>query len=346
MKKTIVLLLALFTIETIYSKGNQSLLIDIGSLDPNSVFSSNDNRVYNLIVLKNVIKGESYSIYVNTVRGSLPVLSLGGIGGLSETKPVSKDCSTLNEVIELLKNFQNHKNTSENRDEKKLAALVKKVEGELSKKSCDSLREVAEEEINNTYRYYPQEIKAEPGEKVTITIKRGSLTWTYILKGESLGKWVTSYGFGFTSASLGSNIYYAKQIPGTSSYQILKSKNNNSSLDLNYIPAVFFSYFPSQDLNKCWIHSLTAGLGFDLSAPVVFLGYNGMFWQNLGFSLGMVFQQQYKLKDKYSENDIISYIPDKEQLPAKEDLHDKVYRPGLFIAINFRFGENPFKNAN
>ena len=35
--------------------------------------------------------------------------------------------------------------------------------------------------------------------------------------------------------------------------------------DLNYVPAVFFTFFPSKRKSKCWNHSLTGGLGFDLS---------------------------------------------------------------------------------
>jgi len=185
------------------------------------------------------------------------------------------------------------------------------------------------------------DIQVGSGEIVRIFIKRDdNKKWTFELKGRQSGKWVTTYGFSFTSQRLESPTYFSKQIPDEPTFQILKSRRANI-WDLNYVPAVFFSYFPSQNFKCPWNHSLTAGLGFDLSAaPTVFLGYNGMFYHNIGLSTGVSFYQQNRLKSQFTENETVTTSFD------KEGLHDKIYRPNLFISVNFRFGENPFKPNN
>lgn len=334
----ITLLLICFSIGPASSQGGKHLTIDLGLLVPKSSVTINENAEYDYILLKNVVNNFAYSIEVNRELDSLPVLDFGNMKSGLKAINVDSMCKVLRKAINKVNNIQNDSNTKI-RTEKELGKWVSIIEYELRKNSCDSLKAEAKKAISSTYRYLNKKVKVGSGEKVTITIKRDSLTWTYILKGESLGKWVTTYGFGFTFSFLDSPTYYTKQNSNDSKYQILKSRRPNVA-DLSYIPAIFFSYFPNHNFTRCWNHSLTGGLGFDLSAPVVFFGYNGLFRNNIGFSAGVAFQQQYRLKSQYSENDIVDITLEKDQL------HDKIYRPNLFVAVNFRFGENPFMSNN
>jgi len=341
-------------LENIQAKNNlnqgKSLVINLAEINPGSikVLKEARNNVYDSIKLENAVVGYKYSINIDKERTEIPVLTFSKIIPSGQKGKDTVICAEMTSAIKMLENAysetgreQYFNNYKKQLDEVELSKRIDKLQKMLFNKVCDndSLNNLAKQRIEQSNQSSFQNISVESGETVTITIKRDTITWTYILKGESLGKWVTTYGFGFTSSALGGNTYYSKQMPDTTLYKILKS-NNTGNLDLNYIPAIFFSYFPTQNFNKCWNHSLTAGLGFDLSAPVVFFGYNGMFWQNLGFSLGVAFQQQYRLKNQYTENEII-----KSDLTI-DQLHDKVYRPNLFVAVNFRFGENPFKTSS
>lgn len=189
--------------------------------------------------------------------------------------------------------------------------------------------------LRSSTKVINEKISVETGKVVTIIIKRDNLEWKFIYEGDAPGKWVTTYGFGFTSNAMRGSSYFTKQIADTSVFEILKSRGPKA-FDLSYVPAVFFTFFPSSRISKGWNHSLTGGLGFDLVAPVIYFGYNGLFWHNIGFSTGLAFQQQNVLRDQFEVNDKLSIFMDTSQL------HEKVYRPNLFISIHFRLDKNPF----
>ena len=214
------------------------------------------------------------------------------------------------------------KNEAVNRINEEVTSIIKKAKDQLD---------------SSLYRKISLKINVKTGETVKVFVSSGDSTWTFILKGKQPGKWVTTYGFGFTLQRLESRTYVTKQLPNGSAFEIVKARKPNI-FDVNYVPAVFFSYFPSNKFNSRLNPSATAGLGFDLSAPVVFLCFNLMYFNNIGCSIGLAFQEQDRLKDKYAEDDIISDELDTDQL------HDKVYRPNVFFSINFRFGESPFES--
>jgi len=262
----------------------------------------------------------------------LPPLTLSA----GDSRAFNGVCDSIKKAITNLKDFQK-RDKDKNRTEKGLSKLVNKLELELKNRKCDNnnVKEDAMVLLQSTKLLYPQIIKVETGTRTTIVITRDSLSWTFVLHGNEVGKWVTTYGFGFSSAKYNGDSYVTKQLLDTSAYKIIKS-TRPQIYDLNYIPAVFFSYFPTNNNEPC-NYSCTAGLGYDLSAPVIFGGFNIMYRYNIGLSLGVVFQQQYRLKGQYNENDIISVPLDINQL------HDKIYRPNIYLAVHFRFGENPFK---
>ena len=287
------------------------------------VVSQNENKTFISIKLINRVPSKKYKVWFETELEMINALDASSY--LSSTE--SPTCETLLSMMSEIKEDPNLRESEVEEKIKEMSDVIKQCQDEDIKKDFFALFEEVIE----------MDIQVKTGEVVKVYVSRDDQVWTFILKGRQPGKWVTTYGFGFTSQKQDNATYYTKQIPDTSVHQILRARDADI-LDLNYVPAIFFSYFPSQRFNSCWNHSLTAGLGVDLSAPVVFFGYNGLFYNNIGFSTGIAFQQQNRLKSIYSENEIIAISLDKDQL------HDRVYRPNFFISIHFRFGESPFKS--
>jgi len=349
------------------SLSQKVLRLDLTSIAPGEVFmqSENKNVFYDSVILVNAVPSKKYLVWIEKEVVFPDPIDVSG----TLNDDYSKELSDLSlEFRTFVANILEDQSLTEieikakikpqlESEIKKIKSSLKTIRKNNDKIADESLKNKNKENlskyesamnkfIDSTYLLIDKklalEVNVETGEIVKIYVQSGESKWTFILKGKQSGKWVTTYGFGFTSQRLESPAFHSKQIPDTNIFQILKSRRADY-FDLNYVPAIFFSYFPSQNFNSCWNHSLSAGLGFGLnlsSAPIVFLGYNAMFYNNIGFSLGIAFHQQYRLKSQYDEFDILSSVLDKDQL------HDKVYRPNLFFAINFRFGENPFKTGN
>ena len=179
-------------------------------------------------------------------------------------------------------------------------------------------------------------LEMEESTSYTFTVEGTKEKYEYKFKGKTPGRWLMSYGFVFSSKKLEPEQYYTES-NGENSFEI-KKKNKAELLDLRYTPTLFWSYFFDKNLNDNWNHSVTAGLGFNTSTPVVACGYNLMFRHNIGISIGACFYEQQKLNGKYSEGQIITENLDNDQL------YEKNFRPNLFFGINFRLGDNPFES--
>lgn len=314
----------------------KTLLLDLAANKPGTTKVIKGNCMYDSIVFENTVYAYNYNVEISNEKMILPALSLRDINSENTKEGVIYDsCNILKQDFNSLLSYLKD---SANRNEATVAKLAKKLNFSLNFVPCndETTKAYAEKLLVSTQLHYNYPIDIKTGTKTTIVVTRDTLKWTFILEGEESGKWITSYGFGFSSAKYNGDSYVTKQLQDTVLYQIIKSRRAQI-YDLNYIPAVFFSFFPSSENTCGWNCSYSAGLGYDLAAPVVFAGFNVMYKYNIGLSLGFVFQQQYRLKDQYSENQIISVSLDQSQL------HDKIYRPNIYLAVHFRFGENPFK---
>ncbi|MCG6186843.1 hypothetical protein [Maribellus maritimus] len=334
MKAKLIMLVLFFLQIHLFVESQSVLKLNLGE-DEGTVISKRGNLNCDVILLENVVAGFEYSIDIEKTVELLAPLSQPPKSGGSGAGPESP-CDDLQEKIDTVLNFQ--RSDKKNRTEKDLSKLVDDLKKELDKEDCNDISTInlAKESISMTTKSRPENIRLVAGEKLTIIITRDDKTWTFVFKGEQRGQWVASYGFGFTPKSLERSTYFLRQQEDTTTFQLFKA-DKAEALDLSYVPAIFYSYFPAQNFSRAVNHSVTAGLGFDLVAPVAFFGYNVMFNHNVGLSAGVAFQQQNKLKEQYYEGQIISTDLDKDQL------HDQIYRPNFFLSINFRFGENPFK---
>lgn len=318
-----------------YAKGDpDTLRLNLALVDPGSTRTIQGNRIYDRIILENLVNGYAYSLEIRNEPKMLPPLeSVASVRGADK---LSSGCNELEAATKELRDFQEAIHNP-NRNEKDLSYLTYAVDVLLNMKKCDdgNVTQNATNWLGNSERVIEEKISIETGKVVTIIIKRGTLEWKFIFEGDAPGKWVTTYGFGFTANALRGNSYYTKQLPDTSVFEILKTRCSKA-FDLSYVPAVFFTFFPSKSISKSWNCSLTGGLGFDLVSPVIYFGYNVIYWHNIGFSAGLAFQQQNVLKDKYEVNESVP------KFLETNELHDKVYRPNLFISFHFRLDKNPF----
>lgn|GEM_PF-1875980 len=165
------------------------------------------------------------------------------------------------------------------------------------------------------------------------------------------GRWDASSGFAFIPdvfrnevfgiGKRDNNLYYVSEEDSSSTLA-----RQNETARLHFSPAVFFSFFPRYRKGKTWNHSLTAGMGLDLSElkldlskPVLFLGYNIAFHENISFSLGLSAKKYHFLKGEYECGQEVS--TDLEF----DDLHDERYRINPFVSLNIRFRKGLFNRG-
>jgi hypothetical protein len=254
---------------------SEKLTIDLALLDPNTVFSVTKNCQYSYLEIKNAIPQFAYNIKIVEEYKLPEPLSLlskhisGGKG--SSPDDIPPECEKLNQAYLELDNFCYNfsKLDSLKKNEKELGRLINSLEKELAEVKhsnrdtsvCPQLYNKVKNLLNKLYRApLPVDINVSEGKKVKVIISRGDISWTYEINGREGGKWLFTYGFGFTSSYLESPTYFSQKESDSSNSYIITTKTQPSVLDLYYIPAIFYSYFPFKDLSKNWNISLTAGL--------------------------------------------------------------------------------------
>jgi hypothetical protein len=157
------------------------------------------------------------------------------------------------------------------------------------------------------------------------------------------GQWLTFYGFNFVRS--GDQKFYSKQnsSPATT-YTITQETNRSSTV---FTPSVYFMWIPGEDTS--WYPGLVgpnafivpvAGVGFDFSNPVVFLGYGVGWGYNVMVDFGVAAHKEERLLGQYNPGQTItSNLTDAQ-------LTQGVYRPEVFVGVSFRFGSNPFQSSS
>lgn len=307
------------------------LILDLGSISPgkSTVLGEKENRTYHGIRLLNIIPNEEYTIEIE--REIIPLDPLKFEFPVSDMS-FQQICPEMTEKMELLKQMTIKGDPTEKeikKERENLLALIPTC-------SDSSAVTYAKLIVLSFETDKDEDVEVRTGEKITITVRRNDKWWKFVLRGKPQGEWVTTYGFSFLFLDLGKKNFVSQPIDDSDKYTI-EEKNNRSAGDLEYIPAIFLSYFPLYSSSQVLNHSLTGGLGFDGASPVVMLGYSLIYRHNIGFSTGLAFHQQQGLKGEYRENQVISSDLSFDQL------HDPVYRPNLFFSVQFRLGKNPFK---
>jgi hypothetical protein len=214
------------------------------------------------------------------------------------------------------------------------AADEKSVKSALSKLSkLTQCADTYARAIDQTQSSHSVASEMGTGDSLKVTVTRGpadaAKTWVVLFRGRRPGAWVATYAFAFLH-NLDKD-YFARQT-GADAYQITKENNRER---ITFAPAIFFSWHRSRG-RWHFTDGITGGLGFDLSDPVVFLGYQGTIHRNLTVTGGVAAAKVNRLKGRYKEGDPLTENLDEEQL------HDRPYRATGFLAVGFRFGGSPF----
>jgi hypothetical protein len=175
--------------------------------------------------------------------------------------------------------------------------------------------------------------------RVSVTVRRLNgqtevKRWEYAFETPSSGAWLMSYGFTFIPSD--DESYFSKPDQGEAGkYRITRL---NERRDQDFAAAIFYSWMPRSWANSYWSSSLSAGLGFDLSDPLVFLGYMGTMKRNISIVLGGVMHKQRVLRGQYEPGQQVG-----ENL-TEDQLTERTYKPNWFAGLAFRFGEPPLSH--
>lgn len=163
--------------------------------------------------------------------------------------------------------------------------------------------------------------------------KGGTSTWEVVFSTGESGKWLTTYGFVFLY-DRDSDYFSAPQ--GDGSYKITKEHHDFS---MQFTPSIFFTWLPASQANSALTFGPTAGLGFDLTSPVVSLGASLLYHYNVSLIAGGSMTRHRTLLGQYQDGQTT-----KENL-TNDQLTHLVYAPTWFAGLTFRFGSNPFTSG-
>lgn len=172
------------------------------------------------------------------------------------------------------------------------------------------------------------------GYEIKITIRRfidnrlSRTPWILTITTGSAGRWTNTFGFSFLPNMDQS---YHLLPTGAGTYTIMRTQDRNG---MQFIPTAFWTWQNAGSSGKAWSGGPTAGIGLKIESPAVFVGYNLIYRQNIGFTLGLAMHQQKRLSGKYTEGQII--------LDNNATLHEDVYQANYFLSVIFRFGSSPF----
>jgi len=314
------------------------IVLDLGDLEGTEKTPATTpafDRKVETIYLKNAFPKRNYIIAVDVTFRLIPLPTM-----TSTTVPAVRSnpaCEPLQKKYEEVYNWVTDENAAKTEKElkQKLTELAT-LQGNTRCTDPALLNNIAAL-FNDCTRAYPlpAPLQMQATNDYTITITTGDRTFKYLFQGKDRGQWVLNYGFLFSSRALEPSRFYTEQL-GADSFQIRKKQTPNV-LDLRFAPTVFFTWFPNKKLADTWNGSLSLGLGFNMQSPVVSLGYNLMYNQNIGFSTGVVFYEQQKLNGRYQESQIV-----KTNLEESQLYESSFFRPNLFLALNVRLGQNPF----
>ncbi|MHA4844584.1 hypothetical protein ACX0G7_10490 [Flavitalea antarctica] len=289
------------------------------------------------IVLSNAFPKRAYLIKIDAIEVLHPPLDKNDFAMMSTD---GTKCPELEMLIKETSDWINK--VTESNTEIELGKKLSDLKAKAAAINCTNqaildnikkLEEQCEREIP-----LPFELEIIASNNYIITVTSGTKIWTYTMQGKSHGQWVVSYGFLFSSRALEPQQYFLRQSADT--FVITKRATPNV-LDLRFAPTIFFNYFLNNRRDHPWNGSFSAGIGVNSASPVVSLGFNLMYRHNVGFSTGVVFYEQQKLDGSYHEGQGL-----KENIEESKLYEKGFFRPNLFLAINLRLGQDPFKKAN
>lgn len=276
------------------------------------------------VTIVNMAPGNRYAkalIIRNIEVTALPAFDADGAGAPDQ-------CDELTELEEVT-------------EEVKVPGLVSALEKAVAVGTCDEAR--ADELIGMTRETMDGPVPLHAGQELVLTVERQpdsergveKAVWTFVWTTGPRGEWRASYGFGFFESD--DEKYFTRPGEEEGTFVIKREADRR---DLVFAPAVFFTWAREAKKLGNWDHGPAGGLGFDLSKPVVFAGWQVTYNQNYTLNLGLVARPEKELDGQYEPDQVL-----KEDLKEDQLHDDSSYGVALFGGLSFRFTTNPFQKS-
>jgi hypothetical protein len=215
-------------------------------------------------------------------------------------------------------------------------ALVASIRHELDAGCTDTaIADAARALVASTSR--SSVVSVASGEEAVVALQRGATDathpakqWTLTLTGPPRGQALITYGF---AIARNRDQHFFTKAADNNKFVVTRERDETGA---SVVPSIYFSWLPTDADWHGWTASPTIGFGAKNDAPAVLIGGNFNYHWNLGFVAGVGMLQEKRLLGQYTENQVVT-----ENL-TEDQLHQKVWRPSLFVAATVRFGSNPF----
>lgn len=309
----------------------ETLEVNLANMEPGgSVTVTVAHSSEYVVVVTNRIPGKSYSI--SYLKRVIPIPALPSMPAPPPTLETTA-CGALSIAVNKLNGTDT---------EASVPNLIKGVESAKGKvKPGDCRDEIAEadQQLRATRSESDEHFTIGAGEELRVTVERTQnskiLKWEKVFSGGPRGEWLVSYGFTFIPND--DERWFSKTTTEPKQFVITKKADRQN---YDFAPSIFFIWLPASMANRNSSYGPTAGLGFDLSNPVVFLGGCYGWNQNIHLVGGVVAHQVQRLSGEFQRGQTIG-----ENL-ASDKLTEKTYRASYFLGVSFRFGSNPFKSGD
>src|SRR5207247_58253 len=135
--------------------------------------------------------------------------------------------------------------------------------------------------------------------------------WVTVFTAGERGHWYVSYGFTFSMMWFNQEKQYYLQPIGKDSFRVTESGDYDR---MKFIPSIFFNWMFREDESRSLVPGFCAGLGFDISKPIVLVGGSLTYNQNIALVAGLVVLQIKQLELNLTPNQIITQNLNSDQL--------------------------------
>lgn len=304
--------------------GDEPLMLDLGLQHPGEIHRvPTDPNAKALVEVRNRLPSKLYDVTVKRSRVSIPPLDQPK----RSDRILTGDCKAIADANEKLF-LETEEALVSLRQNTLVSALAAAPAQDCGGERLDAAKLLVKVTV------VVGSLDVRHGDEVEIRVERagekGPLVWRKIYSTGPPGAWLTSYGFNFIPSQ--DKRYFLEPAAETGSFRIRRDAERR---EMDFAPSIYFSWMPANQRRQVRF-SPTAGLGFDLSTPIVFAGLSILYNWNIGIFLGAVMHQQTRLRGEFREGDTI------RQNLTPDNLVEKTYAANVAAGIKFRFGSNPF----
>lgn len=307
----------------------QKLQIDLAAIAPGSELTFSVPPGDYSVEIINKVQNKSYNIQATVSFITPPPLP---VPGESIAKFAIEPCKEL---------YDSKAAIERAKDENEVAAAVAQTQELLNAGSCTSQPVVsaAKTAIQNTLYSVPATFSLASGQELVVSVSRPEGTdqkrWKATYQTPARGRWFSSYGFAFVRNN--DEQYFSKPKEGETGKFLITRKADNK--DYDFAPSLFYSWMPASREGRNVNPGVAAGLGFDQSNPIVFVGPMLTYNQNISLVAGVVVHKQKRLTGTHSVGQEITTSLTEDQLK------EETFKPSFFFGVSFRFGSNPFASG-